>query len=184
MIIKKTSIEGLCIIQPKIIEDDRGYFFRSFCNSELKEAGLGDINFVQMNQSYNKFKGTFRGFHFQIPPFSEDKMIRCVKGRVFDYAIDIRSGSKTFLKYEMVELSEYNHQMIFIPKGFAHGFITSEPETVLLYYHTQSYQPGFECGISFQDPLINIQLPEKITIISGRDKSLPYLSEDFKGIEI
>jgi dTDP-4-dehydrorhamnose 3,5-epimerase len=184
MKIEKTNITGVFIITPTVLTDERGYFFRSFSKDEMNEAGMPELDFIQMNESYNEKAGTFRGFHFQNPPYFEDKLIRCVKGAVMDYAIDLRKGSPTFLKHISVELNQDNHKMIFIPKGFAHGFITLKHGTVLLYHHTVKYQKGYDNGIHFKDSMLDIALPCQIEIISEKDKNYPYLTPDFKGYEI
>ncbi len=184
MKIEETKIKGVFIIIPALYIDERGYFFRSFCKDEMTEAGMPALEFIQMNESFNEKAGTFRGFHYQNPPYFEDKLIRCVSGAVLDFAIDLRKESPTFLQHVSVELNQANHKMIFIPKGFAHGFITLEPQTVLLYHHTVKYRPGYDSGIHYKDARIGITLPGQVEIISEKDKNYPYLSPDFKGFEL
>lgn len=179
-----TQLPGFTLITPEVKADERGYFFRSFCKEEFTKAGLPEIEFVQLNHSFNKEKGTFRGLHFQFPPAAEDKLVRCVSGAIFDIAVDVRQGSPTFLQWQGFELSDQNHQMLFIPKGFAHGFITLTPNAALAYHHTAFYQPGHEGGLSVFDPRLSINLPAEIRVISERDQQHPYLSDDFTGITV
>lgn len=184
MIFEDTSLEGLKLISPEHRTDERGYFFRAFCKNEFESAGIPSIEFVQLNQSFNKVKGTFRGMHFQYPPFAEDKLVRCVTGAIYDIAVDIRKGSPTFLKWQGLELSAENHNMLFIPKGFAHGFLTLEANTTILYHHTAFYTRGQEGGLSIMDQRLGIELPEKIVAISDRDKRYEKITENFLGIDI
>lgn len=181
---ENTRLQGLKLILPDKKSDDRGFFFRSFCKSSFANAGLPNVEFVQLNHSFNKKKGTFRGLHFQYPPVSEDKLIRCINGAIFDIALDIRAGSPTFLQWQGFQLDDQSNHMLFIPKGFAHGFITLKADTSIAYHHTEFYQPGYEGGISIFDPKLSIKLPSEINVISERDRKHPYLSENFTGIKI
>lgn len=144
----------------------------------------GKVNFVQINHSFNAKKGTFRGMHFQNQPNAEGKLIRCISGGVVDFVVDLRKGSVTFLRWIKVELNSKNRQMIFIPKGCAHGFQTLEDDTELVYHHTVSYRKESDSGVRFDDPLINIKLPLEISMISEKDKSHVLLDVNFKGIEL
>lgn len=184
MKIDSTDIEGLRLISPSIKSDERGFFFRTFCKEEFSNAGIPQIEFVQLNHSFNKEKGTFRGLHFQYPPASEEKLIRCVAGAIFDVVVDLRAQSSTFLECRGYELTDQNHQMLFIPKGFAHGFITLEPNTSVAYHHTAYYQPGHEGGLSVLDPRLSIELPIEIKVISERDKQHSFINKDFTGIAL
>ncbi len=177
----ETDLDGIYIIEISSIEDNRGHFFRAYCKRDFEQIGHTK-EFVQINQSFNKHKGTFRGFHYQKPPFKEIKVVRCISGKVIDIVVDIRRNSKTFLQSIQVELSEENKKMIYIPEGFAHGFITLKENSQLLYYHSSFYEPNFERGLRYNDPVLKIKFPREIKIISDRDKSLPLITNQFKGI--
>jgi len=179
----QTGIEGAWIIEPELIGDDRGAFFRTFDENLFTTAGLKK-KFVQHNHSINYKKGTWRGFHFQRPPASESKLIRCVHGRIFDIVLDIRRGSKTFLQWKGFELSGENKNQFLIPEGCAHGFITLEDQSELTYHHTAFYDPGTEAGIRHDEPLIRLKLPATIENISERDRSFAFLGNEFNGLEL
>lgn len=183
MIFNSTFIEGLFTIQPEPIKDSRGWFARTFCKEEFKQIGH-DAEWVQMNHSYTENAGTLRGMHFQLPPFEEIKLIRCVRGKVFDVAIDVRTGSKTFLKWFGTELSEENQTMIYIPRGFAHGFLTMEAGCELIYLHSAFYKPGFEGAIRYDDPQVKIDWPSEIKEMSEKDAGHKYLEINYKGIQL
>ena len=169
-----TEFSGLHTIDLEPFEDHRGWFSRLFCSREFRDAGL-QTNYVQINQSFTRLKGTIRGMHYQLPPHAEIKLVRCIKGAVYDVVIDIRQGSPTFLQYYEVELSESNRRMIYIPKGFAHGFQTLCDDTSLIYQHSTFYAPQSERGIRFDDPQIGIKWPLTITDMSEKDKILSLL---------
>lgn len=179
----KTKLNGLYVIKLEPFQDERGKFFRVYCENELNDIGHNK-RIVQINQSLTKKKGTIRGMHFQYPPKAEIKMVRCLKGSVFDIAIDLRRNSPTFLKWHSEILSEDNMMILYIPEGFAHGFQTLENDSELLYLHTEFYSPSHEGGINYNDPKINIKWPLEITDISERDKSFKIISENFQGIEL
>ena len=183
MIFTETILKGAYVIHPELMRDDRGGFMRTFCKKEFSSVGL-DKEFVQFNHSFNVRSGTLRGLHYQESPHSESKLIRCIKGSVFDVIVDIRRSSPTFLKWCGVELSASNLTMIYIPEGFAHGFQTLEENSELLYHHTAFYQPAAEKGICFNDPVLKIQWPLEISAISEKDKNYPLLTNKFSGIEI
>lgn len=178
-----TSIAGVYIVQPQQFTDERGYFARTYCEKEFAEIGVRD-RFVQLNQSFNKIRGTFRGMHYQRPPFAEKKLVRCAAGAISDYVVDIRKGSPTFLQHLQVELSADNMDMILIPEGVAHGFVTLADNTVLLYHHTEFHNPSSEAGIRVDDPRLDLTVTEPITVMSARDKSYPILDPLFRGIEV
>ncbi len=181
MIFTETQLKGSHLIDLELFEDSRGAFARTFCKEEFEQIGHSG-EFVQMNQSYNTKKGTIRGMHYQNPPFGEIKLIRCVKGAVADVIVDLRSGSSTFLQYLQVELSESNHKMIYIPKGFAHGFQTLSDDAQLVYCHSEFYKPEAEAGLNYQDPRIAIDWPLPVSSISNRDREHPFLQPNFQGI--
>lgn len=178
-----TPFEDLFLIEPKSIGDERGWFMRTF-SEDLFLNNIPSFNskWVQINHSFSKEKGTWRGFHFQNSPFQETKLVRCICGSIIDVVIDLRENSKTFLNTFHIELSEKNKCMIYIPKGFAHGFLTLEESTQLIYLHDQFYNPDYESGIRFDDPMINIETSINPIIISNRDKSHKLLNKQFKGI--
>jgi dTDP-4-dehydrorhamnose 3,5-epimerase len=180
--ITSTSFDNLFIIEPNTFYDERGAFSRVFCENELHY--IFDLPIKQVNHSITKQKGTVRGLHFQYEPNSEVKMVKCIKGSIYDVVVDIRKNSPTFLKIFTIELSEENQKMIYIPKGFAHGFQTLEDETQLLYFHSSIYAPLNEDALNIKDPLLDIKWPLNIINLSKRDESHPFLTKDFKGINI
>jgi dTDP-4-dehydrorhamnose 3,5-epimerase len=177
----ETDLKEAFVIELDPIKDERGIFVRTFCKKEFEQIGHHQ-EFVQLNHSFNIKKGTLRGMHYQRPPFEEIKLIRCVCGRVYDVIVDIRKNSPTFLQYVGIELSEKNQKMVYIPKGFAHGFQTLEADTQLLYHHTEFYNPMADAGINHADKKINIAWKLPISVISKKDSSLPFINEDFIGI--
>lgn len=150
----KTEIEGVVIIEPKVFCDARGYFFESFSQREFEEK-VQKINFVQDNESMSSY-GVMRGLHFQRPPFTQSKLVRCVKGRVLDVAVDIRKGSPTYGKHVAVELSEENHRQFFVPRGFAHGFVVLSGVAVFQYKCDNFYAPEADGGINIKDETLGI----------------------------
>lgn len=174
----KTAIEGVLIIEPKILEDARGYFFESFSDREFKDKVRNDINFVQDNESRSSY-GVMRGLHFQRPPYAQSKLVRCVRGRVLDVAVDLRKYSVTYGQHVAVELTEDNHRQFFIPKGFAHGFVVLSDEAVFQYKCDEFYHPEADGGISILDESlgINWQIPLKDAILSEKDTKHPLLKD-------
>ncbi|OOC44209.1 dTDP-4-dehydrorhamnose 3,5-epimerase [Thermosipho sp. 1074] len=184
---KKTStpIEGLYIIEPTVFGDTRGFFMESWNKKEFSEIGL-DIDFVQDNHSRSK-KGVLRGLHFQVK-YPQGKLVRVVRGIVFDVAVDLRKNSPTFGKWYGVILSEENKKMFYIPEGFAHGFLVLSDEADFLYKTTEYYYPEYDAGVIWNDPDINIKWPFeeygiKEQILSEKDKKLPQLKEIVKKLE-
>lgn len=170
----KTDLEGIYIIEPKIFTDPRGYFFESFSQRVFNE-NVKEITFVQDNESKSSY-GVLRGLHFQKPPFTQSKLVRCIKGCVLDVAVDIRKGSPTFGKHVAVELSEENHRQLFVPRGFAHGFSVLSPEAVFQYKCDNYYAPQSEGAIAWNDPALGIdwKLKDEDIILSEKDsKHLP-----------
>jgi dTDP-4-dehydrorhamnose 3,5-epimerase len=176
-----TSLRGSFLIEPKVFQDERGWFARYYCKDDFKEIGH-NREWVQLNQSVTENKGTVRGLHFQMKPFREIKMVKCIMGAIFDVILDLRLDSPTFLNWFGAELSAKNKKMLYIPEGFAHGFQSLEDNCELIYHHTEFYTPNFESGIRYDDPKIKIQWPLPVTMLSPRDKSHPYLDESFKGV--
>jgi dTDP-4-dehydrorhamnose 3,5-epimerase len=181
MIFSETPLQGSFTVELKPFIDDRGWFARYYSKEEFQEIGHTK-EWIQMNHSVSYKKGTIRGMHFQIAPYKEIKMVRCIRGAVFDIIVDIRNDSKTFLKWVGVELSAVNKRMLYIPEGFAHGFQCLTDDCELLYHHSEIYQPQAEAGIRFNDPMINIQWPLPVSVISERDATHPLLNENFKGV--
>lgn len=165
----QTAIEGLVIIEPKIFKDARGYFFESFSQREFDEK-VRKINFVQDNESMSGY-GVMRGLHFQRPPFTQSKLVRCVKGRVLDVAVDIRKELPTYGRHVAVELSEENHRQFFVPRGFAHGFAVLSKTAVFQYKCDNFYTPEADSGISLQDESLGIdwRIPISHAILSEKD---------------
>lgn len=173
----KTELEGVVIIEPKIFRDARGYFFESFSQKEFEEK-VRKIAFVQDNESMSSY-GVMRGLHFQLPPFTQSKLVRCVKGKVLDVAVDIRKGSPTFGKHVYVELSEDNHRQFFVPRGFAHGFAVLSETAVFQYKCDNFYAPQSDGGISILDDSLGIdwKLPTDKIILSEKDTKHPLLKD-------
>lgn len=173
----KTAIEGVVIIEPRVIKDARGYFFESFSQREFEEK-VRKINFVQDNESMSSY-GVMRGLHFQRPPFSQSKLVRCVKGAVLDVAVDIRKGSPTYGQHVAVELTEENHRAVFIERGFAHGFAVLSETAVFQYKCDNFYHPEADGGISIQDDSLGIdwKIPTDNAILSEKDTKHPLLKD-------
>ena len=166
----KTEIEGVVIIEPRIFKDDRGYFYESFSQREFEEK-VCRTTFVQDNQSKSSY-GVVRGLHFQKPPYSQSKLVRCIKGAVLDVAVDIRKGSPTFGKYVAVELTEENHRQFFVPRGFAHGFAVLSDEAVFQYKCDNFYNKESEGSVAWNDPQLAIdwKIPADKVLLSEKDK--------------
>ncbi len=173
----KTNIDGVFIIEPRVFSDARGYFFESFSQREFEQK-VRKINFVQDNESKSSY-GVMRGLHFQAPPFSQSKLVRCVRGRVLDVAVDIRRGSPTYGQHVAVELSEDNHRQFFIPRGFAHGFAVLSEEAVFQYKCDNFYHPEADGGISILDSSLGIDwcIPTEHAILSDKDTKHPLLKD-------
>jgi len=174
----KTTIEGVLIIEPKVFGDARGYFFESFNAKDFVEKTGKDITFVQDNESSSRY-GVLRGLHFQLPPYTQSKLVRCVKGKVVDVVVDIRKGSPTYGKYVMCELTEENHRQFFIPKGMAHGFAVLSETAIFQYKCDDFYHPEAEGAVAWNDPdiAINWPIPATDVILSEKDKGHPCLKD-------
>lgn len=173
----QTNIEGVVIIEPRLFKDDRGYFFESYSERDFNRQ-VGEIHFVQDNESKSGY-GVMRGLHFQRPPFTQSKLVRCVKGAVLDVAVDIRKGSPTYGQHVAVELTEDNHRQFFIPKGFAHGFAVLSPEAIFQYKCDNFYHPEADGGISILDTSLGIdwRIPTDHAILSEKDTQHPLLKD-------
>lgn len=172
----KTKIEGLVIVEPKVFGDHRGFFMESWSERAFAEASL-NYTFVQDNHSSSTVKGTLRGIHFQRGDKAQAKLVRCVRGRVLDVAVDLRPGSPTYKKWVAVELSEENKRMVMIPRGFGHGFVTLTDNVEFLYKADNPYAPESEGGIRWNDPELNIDWGLQNPVLSDKDKVNPFLKD-------
>ena len=172
-----TPIEGLVIIEPTVFGDNRGCFLESYNRKKFEEA-IGNISFVQDNESKSS-KGVLRGLHFQKPPYAQAKLVRCIEGKVLDVAVDIREGSETFGQHVTVELTGENKKQVFIPRGFAHGFLVLSESAIFAYKVDNSYAPTHDAGIRWDDSLLNIQwgVSESDVLVSEKDAKLPFFLE-------
>ncbi len=177
MEVTKTSIDGLLVLQPRVFRDQRGYFFESFSQREFDEK-VAPIRFVQDNESMSQ-RGVVRGLHYQRAPYTQTKLVRCVRGAVLDVAVDIRQGSPTYGQHVAVELTEENQLQFFIPKGFAHGFAVLSETAVFEYKCDEFYHPESEAGVSIMDPSLGIdwRTPLAEAILSEKDTRLPLLRD-------
>jgi len=174
---KKTAIDGLVIIEPTLFKDDRGYFMESFKLESVNKIIGSKIKFIQDNESMTA-KNVLRGLHFQVPPFAQSKLVRVVSGSIIDIAVDVRKGSPTFCKYVSIELSDKNKKQLFIPRGFAHGFLALEDNTIVTYKVDNYYSKIHDSGIKFDDNSININWGDKSKfILSKKDASLKNLND-------
>ena len=173
----KTAIEDVLIIEPKVFEDKRGYFFESYSQRVFSKE-VKDVTFVQDNESKSSY-GVIRGLHFQKPPYAQSKLVRVIKGRVLDVAVDIRKGSPTYGKWASCELTEDNHRQFFIPKGFAHGFSVLSKTAVFQYKCDEFYHPESEGAIFWNDPQINVdwKLPMNEVVLSEKDNKNPLFAD-------
>lgn len=174
---KETSIGGVYVIEPRVFNDARGYFFEAWKQSEFNEH-IGEVNFIQDNESKSSY-GVLRGLHYQKGDFSQAKLVRVIKGRVLDVAVDIRKSSPTFGQHVMVELSEDSKRQFFIPRGFAHGFLVLSEEAIFTYKVDNVYAPQMEAGIRWNDPALGIEWPidPKMVLTSEKDLKAPLLAE-------
>lgn len=167
-----TPLRGAYIIEPDRLEDDRGFFARTWCQQDFDHQGL-DNNLVQCSISFNKKKGTLRGMHLQLSPDAETKLVRCTQGAIYDVIVDLRTDSETFLQWTTVSLTAKNRTALYIPKGCAHGFQTLEDNTEILYQMSDFYSAKSAFGFRWNDPCFKIDWPEEISIISKRDQEYP-----------
>lgn len=174
MIFETTPIAGVAIIELDKRSDDRGFFARSFCREEFAEHGL-DPMVEQCNISYNYKAGTVRGMHYQLPPATESKLIRCLHGSIVDVIVDLRADSPTYLQHVMVELSAENRRSFYVPPMFGHGYQTLTDDAEVLYMVNQRYTPGSERGLRHDDPLLGIEWPVPVSVVSEKDASWPLL---------
>jgi len=168
----KTPLQDVYVIELDRLEDDRGFYARGWCQREFSENGM-KLPFVQANMSFSKKKGTLRGMHYQEQPHYEAKLMRCINGAIYECVIDLRPGSATYKKSYGVELSAENRKMLFVPGGFANGFLTLEDNSEVFYQVTEFYHPESECGVRFDDPAFGIEWPIAPVSISDKDRNWP-----------
>jgi len=176
-------IAGAYLIELTRSSDERGSFVRVFCAREFETIGLRK-SIVQINRSFSRTRGTLRGMHYQLAPHTETKLVSCLHGSVYDVLLDLRKGSPSFLQWHAETLQEGDDQMVSVPEGVAHGFLTLADKAELLYFHTDFYSPSHEAGVRYNDPRVGIRWPQDPTEISARDAGHQLLSEDFEGIEL
>jgi dTDP-4-dehydrorhamnose 3,5-epimerase len=164
----ETSLKGNYLISPELIQDERGFFARNYCEKEFLNHGL-NINWVQVNNSMNVQSETLRGLHFQRSPYEEIKLVRCIKGSVWDVVVDLRQDSSTYGKWFGEKLTDKNRKMMYVPKGFAHGFLSIEPNTEIIYFSSEFYNPDYEDILLWSDPDVAIEWPKKPKILSNKD---------------
>jgi dTDP-4-dehydrorhamnose 3,5-epimerase len=177
MIIQPTLIDGVFIVELERREDARGFFARAFCAREFEAAGLNG-NVAQANLSFNHLAGTLRGLHYQLPPAAEAKLVRCTRGRVFDVAVDVRRDSNTYLQHVGVVLDPAEHRALYVPEGCAHGYLTLEDESEVMYLVSEFYSPDSEAGLRWDDPRLSIRWPLEVRAISGKDAAWPHLGAE------
>ncbi len=177
-----TPLNGAYVIDLEKRGDDRGFFARFFCEGEFSEAGL-ENHFVQINNSLTAKRGTLRGMHYQLPPAAEVKVVRCIRGGLYDVIVDLRPDSPTYRQWFGAELTSENRRMMYVPRGFAHGFVTLEDDTEALYLVSAFYSPENERGLRYDDPALNITWPVAPSEVSEKDRNWPDLDPEFHGIE-
>lgn len=180
MKLEKTALEGLFLIHTDVFGDHRGWFTESYNEQKYLELGI-DVKFIQDNHSFSKEKGTLRGLHFQTGTFAQSKLVRCTRGRLLDVCVDLRKESKTYLKYVSVELSDTNKLQLFVPKGFAHGFVTLEDDVEIMYKVDAYYSKEHDSGIRYDDPSLNINWVDLVEvdkfILSSKDEQLGFIKD-------
>lgn len=166
----ETGLSGAYVIEPEPIQDERGFFARTYCRNEFLAMGLNP-NLVQCNISYNKVRGTLRGMHFQKAPHEEAKVVRCTQGGIYDVIVDLRRDSDTYTQWFGVELTAENRTALYVPEGFAHGFVTLKDDTEVLYQMSEFFDAGCAAGVRWDDPVFSIEWPIEAKVISGRDQN-------------
>ncbi|HEY4339433.1 MAG TPA: dTDP-4-dehydrorhamnose 3,5-epimerase family protein [Steroidobacteraceae bacterium] len=179
--LQETALAGLRVVRRQRVEDERGYFSRFFCAQELAAAGFV-LPIAQINHTYTTRRGSVRGLHYQGPPHSEDKFISCLRGEIFDVAVDLRRDSPTFLRWHGEVLSATNATSLLVPQGFAHGFQTLSDDCELIYLHSRPYAAGAEAGLNVRDPKLAINWPLPFGDISARDAAHPLITRGFIGL--
>lgn len=174
--VEDTKLPGVKIITPKVFGDNRGWFMETYSARDLKKYGI-EADFVQDNRSFSAKKGIIRGLHFQKPPFTQAKLLTCLRGAILDVAVDLRKQSPTYLQWISVELTEENKKQLFIPKGFAHGFLTLTDDVEIMYKCDAFYAPEYDGGIRFDDPDLGVDWGIRDPILSEKDKNAPFLRD-------
>lgn len=174
--VEDTKLPGVKIITPKVFGDNRGWFMETYSARDLKKYGI-EADFVQDNRSFSAKKGIIRGLHFQKPPFTQAKLLTCLRGAILDVAVDLRTQSPTYLQWISVELTEENKKQLFIPKGFAHGFLTLTDDVEIMYKCDAFYAPEYDGGIRFDDPDLGVDWGIRDPILSEKDKNAPFLRD-------
>ncbi|MCH9827031.1 MAG: dTDP-4-dehydrorhamnose 3,5-epimerase [Gammaproteobacteria bacterium] len=182
MRIEPAPLEGAATIELDLRGDERGFFARMYCEKEFAAAGL-ETRFVQANNSSNAQRGTLRGLHYQLPPDTEVKLVRCIRGALWDVIVDVRPGSPSFGRWFGAELTAQNRRMMYVPRGFAHGFITLTDDSELIYFVSDFYEPKQERGLRWNDPKIAIDWPIAPSVISEKDANWPDFESDWHGVE-
>lgn len=172
MIFSETGLFGAFLIEPELLADERGFFARVWCRREFADNALA-TEFVQSSISFSRARGTLRGMHFQRAPHEEDKLIRCTRGGIHDVIVDLRPDSPTFLRHAEATLTADNRMMLYVPKGFAHGFLTLEDSTEVAYSMSEYHQPEYAGGVRWDDPALGIEWPIEVRVISERDRAYP-----------
>ncbi len=176
MIFHPLPISGAFRIELEKREDPRGFFARAFCVTEFAAVGI-DVAWRQVNFSFTRTAGTLRGMHYQRAPMTDAKLVRCLRGAIHDVVVDIRSDSATFGQFATVELTEDNRDMLYVPRGLAHGFQTLRPDTELMYFHSQDFSPAHDAGLAYDDPELGLDWPLPVAEVSARDQAQPKLAE-------
>lgn len=183
MIFHKRRLSGVFVIEPEPYSDERGLLRRHFCQREFGKQGIM-TNVKQCNISENERQHTLRGFHYQLPPYGENKVLSCIKGAIFDVVVDLGEGSESYLKWDSFELTEGNRLSLYVPKGCANAYLTLQDNTWIFYYHSEFYVPVAEAGIRYNDPFFKFEWPVEPSVISKKDKSYPdFNPENLKNIE-
>lgn len=177
MIFKQTPLEGAYVIEAEMLEDERGFFARTFCTNEFEAHGL-NLRIVQCNLSYNRLKGTLRGMHYQVSPRAEAKLVCCTRGGIYDAIIDLRQDSSTYREWFGIKMTAGNHLMLYVPEGLAHGFQTLEDNTVVFYQMSEYYSPECARGVRWDDPKFAIEWPMVPNAISEEDAGYPDYHKD------
>lgn len=176
MIFHKTTLKDAFVIELERRGDDRGFFARTMCREEFMARGL-DTNYVQQNTSFSAHRGTIRGMHYQLAPYTEAKLVRCIEGAIVDIIVDLRGDSPTYMKHEQFDLNAANRRQLYVPRGFAHAFQAVSDNVEVSYLVSAPYVPSAERGVRFSDPRLGIQWPLPVTVISDKDASWPLLAE-------
>jgi dTDP-4-dehydrorhamnose 3,5-epimerase len=178
MIFTRTKLQGAWIVEPEKLADERGFFARTWCQREAQAQALTPC-WVQCNVSFNHETGTLRGMHYQAAPYAEAKLVRCTRGAIYDVALDLRPESPTFKEHVGTTLTAENHKMLYVPEGFAHGFLTLEDDTEVFYMMSEFYAPGHAQGVRWDDPAFSISWPAEVRVISDRDRGyLDFMAGD------